>query len=202
MGRNKIIENKELLEKVRGIVVRDGINVSSHKIAKEIGISNAVLFQRFGSKENLLFAAMSPPAPDLDLLLGRDSCGDSDGVFLERITWGLFEYFRSLVPILVPLAITPSFRFEEFRKRYPDSPLEKLTVGLMKVLEDACQKKEIDCPDVGSVVLNLLSSTCGLALFERMGVHNGNFNRDTIRNLSIHVFRSIAPKKRKKNFKF
>ena len=43
------IDNIALLARVREIVVREGISVSSREIAKEIGISGSVLFQRFGS---------------------------------------------------------------------------------------------------------------------------------------------------------
>ena len=61
MGRHKLIEDDDLLAKARAIFVREGTHVTSRALAKEIGVSTAVLFQRFGSKVELFFAAMTPP---------------------------------------------------------------------------------------------------------------------------------------------
>ncbi len=71
MGRHKIIEDDELLAKARDIFVKEGINVSTRKIAEEIGISSSVLFQRFKSKEELFFAAMTPRLPTCPPFLKR-----------------------------------------------------------------------------------------------------------------------------------
>lgn len=193
MGRHKRIEDDELLAKVREIVVREGITVSSRKIAKEIGISDSVLFQRFGSKEELLFAAMTPPAPDLSTLFAKDREGHARE-HLEESTLGLMEYFRKLVPVLMPMASHPSFRYESFRKRNPNSPLEKLIVELMKVWEEKRQKGEIDRPEVGTLVLGLLGVTCGLTMFEWIGAHGGaSFGEGTVRDFARLLWEGLAP---------
>ncbi len=192
MGRHKIIEDDQLLAKAREIFVREGIGVGSRKIADEIGISNSVLFQRFGSKEELFFAAMTPPAPDLTALLQPKRRGHASA-HLEQIALGLLEYFRKLVPVLAPLTTHPSFSYPAFTKRHPDSPLEKLVVGLMAALEEKRRKGEIDCPDVGPAVLNLVAVAYGLAMFERMGVHDGQFGQKTVRDLARGLWRGIAP---------
>jgi AcrR family transcriptional regulator len=193
VGRRKLIEDDQLLGRVREIFVREGINVSSRTIAKEIGISSSVLFQRFGSKVELLFAAMTPPAPDISTLLEQEAPGGRALDHLERISWGLLEYFRKLVPVLLPLATDPSFNFEAFRRRYPNSTLEKLMVELMTVLEGKRRKSEIDCPDAGAVGANLVAVAFSLAMFERIGVHDGPFSQDTVRDIARLLWRGIAP---------
>ncbi|HMA91902.1 MAG TPA: helix-turn-helix domain-containing protein [Polyangiaceae bacterium] len=193
MGRHKLIEDDQLLARAREIFVREGINVSGRRIAKEIGVSDSVLFQRFGSMENLLFAAMSPPAPDLSTLLQNDAPRGHVYAHLEQCAVGLFEYFRKLVPVLVPLATHPSFRFDDFRKRHPNSPLEKLTAELMTVWEKKRKIGEIDCPDVGSLILELMAVAYGLAMFEWIGVHDGGFSQSTVRELARVLWRGIAP---------
>jgi AcrR family transcriptional regulator len=196
VGRRKLIEDEDLLAKVRDIVVREGVKVSSRDLAKEIGISSSVLFQRFGSKAELLFAAMTPPAPDISALFGDDSSGQVLP-HLEHIAWGLLLYFRKLIPVVLPLATDPSFNFEAFRKRYPNSALEKLTVELMSAMDEKRRKGDIDCPDVGAACTNLLAVAFSLAMFERMGVHEGAFSQSAVGDLTRVLWRGIAPADRR-----
>lgn len=191
MGRRKIIEDDELLAKARDVFVKEGISVGSRKIAQEIGVSSSVLFQRFGSMEELFFAAMSPPAPDLPALL-RDP-GQQGSLYLEQIALGLLAYYRQLVPILSPVAMHPSFSYPAFTKRHPDYPLEKLVAGLMAALEDKRKRGEIGCADVGPAVLNLVAVAYGLAMLERIGVHGGAFSDALVRDLARVLWSGIAP---------
>lgn len=192
MGRRKLLEDDELLARAREIFLRDGIAVSSRKVADQIGVSDSVLFQRFGSKEELVFAAMTPPAPDMSVLFGEKSSGDALRD-LQQSGLGLLEYFRQLVPILAPLSTHPAFSFDAFRKRHPNSPLEKLTVELMAVWEEKRRTGLIECPDVGPLVLHLLAVAYGLAMFEWLGVHESNFSENTVRDLIQLLWRGIAP---------
>ncbi len=93
------------------------------------------------------------------------------------------------------MATHPSFRFEAFRKRHPNSPLEKLTIDVMAALEKMRQRGEIDCSDVGTLVFNLLSIAHSMAMFEWIGVHEGDgvFN-DAMLWANIRLlWRDIAP---------
>ena len=193
MGRRKLMEDDALLAKAREIFVREGINVSSRKIASQIGISNSVLFQRFGSKLELLFAAMAPPAPDMSSLRQARSRRRDASSHLEQIALALLGYFRELVPVLLPLATHPSFDYEAFRKRHPDSPLEKLMAELTTILDEKRRNGEIDCPDSGTVVLNLVAVAYSLAMFERIGAHDGAFAPRTVRDLARLLWHGIAP---------
>jgi AcrR family transcriptional regulator len=197
MGRHKLVEDDQLLARARDVFLREGIGVGSRKLAQAIGVSSSVLFQRFGSMEELFFAAMTPPAPDLSALLGQDERRDHACAHVEQIALGLLEYFRRLVPVLTSLTTHPSFSYPAFTKRHPNSPLEKLVGALMVALEEMHQRGEIDCPDVGSAVLNLVAVAYGLAMFERMGVHEGGFSQDAVRDLARVLWRGIAPAKQR-----
>lgn len=192
MGRRKIIEDEQLLAKARDIFMRDGIGVGSRQIAQEIGISSSVLFQRFGSMEELFFAAMTPPAPDMAVLLRQDDV-DSPEVRLEQLAAGLLDYFRQLAPVLAALSTHPAFDYSTFAERHPASGLETLIDGLMAAMTDQHGAGEINCPDPGPVVLHLVGVAYALAMFERMGVHDGHFHQDTVQALTRVLWRGVAP---------
>lgn len=193
MGRRKLLADDELLSRVRAILLRDGLNVSSRRLAEEIGISDSVLFQRFGSKEELVFAAMTPPAPDMATFIGQNAEGGDPHADLQQCGLSLLRYFRTLVPVLAPLSAHPPFSFDAFRKKHPNSPLEKLTLELMREWEQKRQRGTIDCADVGPLVLHLVATAYGLAMFEWIGVHDGKFSDELVRALIDLLWRGIAP---------
>lgn len=193
MGRRKIIEDEQLLAKARAIFVRDGISVGSRRIAEEIGISSSVLFQRFGSKEELFFAAMTPPIPDMTVLLTPHDAADPPEARLDSIAAGLLTYFRQLAPVLTALSTHPAFHYPTFAERHPAASLETLIGDLMTALADQHRNGDIDCPDPGPVVLHLVAVAYALAMFERMGVHDGQFDQDTVHALAQVLWRGIAP---------
>lgn len=193
MGRHKRIEDVELLAKAREIFLRDGVNVSTRKIAAEIGISNSVLFQRFGTKIELFFAATTPPAPDVTALLASSVEEVFSPAHLEQIALALLDYFRTLVPVMLLLSSHPSFEYEAFRQRHADSPMEKLVSDLMAAMEEQRRRGAIDCADVGPVVLNLVAVAHSLAMFEQIGVHHGHFDEPLVRELARTLWRGIAP---------
>jgi AcrR family transcriptional regulator len=100
VGRTKTIDDDEILRHARSIFGRDGPAASTRHIADAAGISQAVLYQRFGSKEEMFLRAITPDPPDVDALLGpyppRDVRLD-----LVRIGERLADYLRSLMPTLL-----------------------------------------------------------------------------------------------------
>lgn len=61
MGRPKKISDEALLEGTRKCLLKNGANVSTTVIADCVGVSQAVLFKRFATKEDLVIAALAPP---------------------------------------------------------------------------------------------------------------------------------------------
>ncbi len=65
MGRQKTITDEAVLHVARTIFRDRGHTATTREIAQAAGISEAVLYQRFGSKDELFFAAMRPHGPDI-----------------------------------------------------------------------------------------------------------------------------------------
>jgi AcrR family transcriptional regulator len=61
MGRQKEVTDEQIVVVARRCFLERGAGVSAVDIARELGVSHTTLFNRFGSKEALLTAALGPP---------------------------------------------------------------------------------------------------------------------------------------------
>ena len=193
MGRRKLIQDDELLAVARDVFVEKGIAASTREIARRAGVSEAVIYQRHSTKADLFFAAMVPPAVNVeDLLAARD---DAPGMLehLEEIALGMLEYFRELAPILLPLMTHPSFDFEKFVQRHPDSPLSRMRLKLMEYFEAQGEQGRIVAENAAAAGLVLFASLHSLAMFERLGVHGGEFDEATVRGMVRALWTGLAP---------
>lgn len=174
--------------------IEKGIGVSTREIARQANISEAVIYQRHPTKADLFFAAMAPPAFDVEELLSTDTGDRSALEQLEEIALCMLDYFRQLMPTLLTLMSHPSFEFEEFAKRNPNSPLSSLRVGLMEYLESQQAKGNLGTDDVGPAALSLIAALHSLAIFEGLGVHGGHFDEEVVRKMVRSHWDGIAPK--------
>ena len=60
MARPRQVSDVQILEAARACFLEHGASVSTTVIAKRLGVSQAALFKRFGTKEDLLVAALRP----------------------------------------------------------------------------------------------------------------------------------------------
>jgi len=193
MGRPKLIQDDELLAVAKEVFVEKGIAASTREIARRAGISEAVIYQRHPTKADLFFAAMVPPALNMDALLAVRANDSGVLEHLEKIALNMMAYFRKLVPILLPLTTHPSFNFEKFVQQHPDSPLSRLRLGLIEYLEAQQELGNITANNVGPAALTLFAALHSLAIFERLGVHGGKFDEAILRAMVRSLWIGIAP---------
>jgi AcrR family transcriptional regulator len=62
MGRPREVSDEQILVAARRSFLARGAGVPAVEIAEELGVSHTTLFNRFGSKEGLMLAALGPPA--------------------------------------------------------------------------------------------------------------------------------------------
>jgi AcrR family transcriptional regulator len=187
MTRRKRLEDDELLAIAREAFVAEGFGASTRAIAQRAGVSEAILFRRFRTKPELFFAAMVPPAPDLHTILVSGARKPSRQ--LEEITLRVLAYFREITPVLVPLIAHPGFSYASFIERYPDSPVNQLVAGLQTWFS-GLEQEDVVVPGAGDeVAVTIVSSMASLALFERMGVHGGEFDDELVRRMARLMWR-------------
>lgn len=174
MGRNKTKSDAELLEAARRVFLEKGFRASTKEIAQRAGVSEGVMFQRFTTKEDLFFAAMTPPSADLHQLLHHPRL--SGRALIEKIVLSMIDYFRSTLPVLIALMSHPSFRFEEFAASHPDSPMVTLRRGLVELIVREQLAGRIGAVDPGAAALLLWSTAQTVAFAEQLGAHGGRFD--------------------------
>jgi AcrR family transcriptional regulator len=106
--RPKTISDDELLAVARKLFRERGPTVSTRAIARQAGISEGVLYQRFGSKEDLFFASMAPRAPDILSLLGPEPPTAEMPAFLATVLVRLATYFAEVIPLAIQLMTHPT----------------------------------------------------------------------------------------------
>jgi AcrR family transcriptional regulator len=109
MGRHKRISDDDVLRGARAIFRAHGHTATTRQIAEALGISEAVLYQRFGSKDELFFKAMHAIGPDAEELLGPEDPPDDARAYLRGVVARLGSYFAEVIPLALRVMTHPSF---------------------------------------------------------------------------------------------
>jgi len=122
MGRPRNTSDSRILEEARECFLEHGAGVSTALIAERLGISHGVLFQRFGTKEQLLRAALLPQAEPPWMALARSGPDGRDvRVQLRELVEGIFSFFLRIVPNLAVLR-SAGIHVESAAERREDLP--------------------------------------------------------------------------------
>ena len=98
--RPRTISDEDILKVVRSCVLNEGPSVSTQAIAKEVGVSQATLFKRFGNKLHLLTQALLLPvrAPKMLQTLEAQVDLDNPKEQLLNMALGMHAFFEQMVP--------------------------------------------------------------------------------------------------------
>jgi AcrR family transcriptional regulator len=142
MGRHKMISDDEVLRVARDVFRARGHTATTREIAEAAGVSEAVLYQRFGSKDALFFAAMHPRGPDIEELLGpRDPPQDAHD-YLRAVVVRLGRHFSEVIPQALRLMTHPSFDPAALARVQPTGGAV-LREGLAERLASLAARKQI-----------------------------------------------------------
>ncbi|MBD2559890.1 MULTISPECIES: TetR/AcrR family transcriptional regulator [Nostoc] len=104
MARIPRITNQQILEAARQVFLQQGFGASTLEIAQQAGISEASIFKRFSTKEELFFAAMGIPekplwVSELESLCGKGNLKEN----LINICLQIMEFHREVLPLIMML---------------------------------------------------------------------------------------------------
>ena len=139
MARPRESSDADILSAARSCFLKEGPSLATGVIAKKLGISQATLFNRFGSKEALLIAALGPPK-DIPWLQVLDGGPDDKPIEaqLAQIAHVILDFFEQLMPgmsLLRAAGISPPQIFAQHDKPPPVRGHRALTLWLQKAQE-------------------------------------------------------------------
>jgi AcrR family transcriptional regulator len=130
MGRPKKFTDEKLLEGARECLLKNGPTVSTAVIAKCIGVSQAALFKRFQTKENLMIAALKPPMNPAWHQVLIDGPDDREvKTQVAQIVRLLNGHIESVVPLVEMLHAAGIDPHQHFKKNQTAPPV--LTIKLL-----------------------------------------------------------------------
>lgn len=109
MGRHKTITDDAILGVAREVFRTYGHTATTRQIADAAGISEAVLYQRFGSKEDLFFASLHTPPPNVEALLGPPIPLGDGHEYLRGVVVRIGRHFAEVIPLAVRMMTHPAF---------------------------------------------------------------------------------------------
>lgn len=95
MGARQRVTDQQILAAAREVFLRDGFDATTAAVAAQIGVSEALVFKRFGTKDELFSRAMVPTRPTWEAEL---SAGDDPREQLERVALAMIESMRVEMP--------------------------------------------------------------------------------------------------------
>ena len=97
IGRPKEVPDEQILAVARKCFLERGGSISAVEIGRAVGVSHATLFNRFGSKQGLVLAALGPPK-DIAWIdtLDKGPDGRPMKVQLVEVSLAIAAFFRDL----------------------------------------------------------------------------------------------------------
>lgn len=191
MPRNKTITDEEILAAARLLFLKEGAKASTRTLAKMAGISEAVIFQRFGTKEDLFFAAMVPPAAQIEAIFSIQPGQNQVTENLKSVSFQIVVYFREVMPVFLSLISHPSFDLQTFLERHA-MPGMQLANKLTEYLNAEAELGRI-CKDNVEMSAILLSHLHNLALSENIGSHKSIDTERAISDAIEALWKGLAP---------
>lgn len=168
MARPRTFTDAQILEAARATFLEKGAHVSTTVIAKAIGLSQAALFKRFKTKNNLLIRALIPKmdAP----WMRRLEAGPTDQAIDEQLVEIGVEavhWFRAMVPrvlVLRSAGLQPSL-LAQYLDELPPVRVIRLFTQFVQAAVEKGQMADVD-PNVFAI--QLMGALHGRVFFTHM----------------------------------
>lgn len=196
MGRPRRISDDDIAREARAVFLTQGPGASTEKIARKLGVSQAALFKRVPTKDELLVLALCPR--DTPLVLQQLPMGpDLDRPVPQQMTElvrSLLGFFRDLMPALLTLkasGVAVERAFADGKVAPPLKVREDMTMWL-KLAHRQHKVRGGDLKSIADLILGAIESRClleHLAGSKPSNAEDATFATETVRA----VWRGLAP---------
>ncbi len=164
MGRPRRISDDDIAREARLVFLSQGPGASTEKIARKLGVSQAALFKRVPTKDELLVLALCPR--DTPLVLQQLPMGpDLDRPVPQQLTElvrSLLGFFRDLMPALLTLKASGVALERAFPNGKVAPPL-KVREDMTMWLKLAHRQRKVragDLKPMADLILGAIESRC------------------------------------------
>ncbi|WP_163866597.1 TetR/AcrR family transcriptional regulator [Myxococcus eversor] len=169
MGRPREVTDEQILVAARRCFLERGAGVSAADIGRELGVSHTTLFNRFGSKEGLMLAALGP-TKEIEWVVALDKGPDKRPIREQLIEHAkvMSHFFQDLQAgfgILQAAGIDPG---KAHRACTGESGPEQAYRALVSWLTRAQQQGRLARCDVGTLASTILAALQGWAFTARI----------------------------------
>ena len=165
MARPQKVSDEEILSTARELLLENP-NIATTVIAKALGVSQAALFKRFGTKQELIFQALAPDAtpPFLPVLLAGPNTEEPIADQLIRLLGMLRRFFVKMFPRLMALKAC-GFSPVEMMGKYDVAPPLAAIRALAGWLDKAVEQEQLGPHDTTGLAFILLGSVQSQTVF-------------------------------------
>jgi len=197
MGRPQRVDDRTLLAAARRVFLERGPAATTRGVARAAGVSQAVIYQRFRSKDELFLAAMLPAPPELSALLGDEDDATRGDVseYLVEVALRALVYFAEAAPSFFQVVAHPAFRGEVFARLHEHVPLVVLLDGLVERLHALRRRGLVGDVDLRAASEGLIGYVHNLAVFGAMAGHvwTADAARNRVAAFVETLWRGLAP---------
>lgn len=174
MGRRKKIEDADLLATAREVFTERGFVGAAKEIAAKAGLSEAALFQRYGTRDKLFFAAMMPPSFAAEELVKRAAAeAHEPRAALGIIAVRSLVYFREVIGIALVLLSHPDFKLQQIARAHGGAnPGARLIGAMANWFAEEARAGRIHCPDPQASADLIVAALHSVVLFEHLGIYD------------------------------
>lgn len=194
MARPRLITNEQILSTTRACVLERGPGVSLEVVAEQLGVTSPALLKRFGSRVELMLAALRPPeAPSWieDFEKGPDE-RPLETQLVEHFG-RLWDYFAETIPCVAALRESglPHDRIFEGKKNTPAAAIRAIASWVEQAQEQGLV--EAEAPEsVATAMLGALQIRSFTAHVAK--VHfTARSNREYLVDLAQLFTRALSP---------
>lgn len=193
MGRIKTVDDAKILGEATRLFRERGHAASTREIAKAVGISEAVLYQRFGSKQALFIAAMTPPPPETTALLGELPHRDA-AKYLQELTARLVDYLADLMPTFLQVLTHPDVDHASLVSWHEALPFASLLTALAGRIQELRERGLVAQLEPQAAAHSLIAVAHSLALSEAFSGPLSRAGRATsVRAMVAVLWSGFAP---------
>ena len=169
MGRPKEVTDEQIVVAARRCFLERGASVSAVEIARELGVSHTTIFNRFGSKEALMIAALGPPAK-VPWVAALEAGPDERSIREQLVEHGtvMSAYFQELQSGLALLQAAGISAKKAYGRHKGEPPPAQAFRALTAWLRRAQRQKRLAKCDVETLAATILGALHGWASTARV----------------------------------